>query len=162
VSDVPCPFFSDSADRIVCWPNGDIANQPVHLDASSVAFEPSTGGDTVETVAFDLHSDSDQGFGLNPHDWALYRWTGDDEGTGEDSLSLVQDLSDGVHAFQVTSVLGEGSDDPTRVECVALFAVGRECAWGSAERRANERGPVSRLRGRRWRRRSRQLTLPTR
>jgi hypothetical protein len=43
----------------------------------------------------------------------------------ENAMVLVQDLADGVYAFQVTGAFGDGPSGGTQVECVALFEVRR-------------------------------------
>lgn len=46
--------------------------------------------------------------------------------SAENRQSVVEDLDAGTYAFQITGMLGEGSDDSENVECVALFEVKRE------------------------------------
>ncbi|WP_246984321.1 hypothetical protein [Halorientalis marina] len=158
LSGVPCPSFAEGVDRTVCWPHGDLSDEPLYLDASSVVFEPTADDGEVASLEFVLHNGSEQSFGLNPHDWAIWRRTEDDWSfvapeehvepwytveSGEtytwrltvqqhpapmsgDTLAVVQDLADGVYAFQVTGAYGDGPNDGTQVECIALFAVRRQ------------------------------------
>ncbi|PSQ48651.1 hypothetical protein BRD19_05975 [Halobacteriales archaeon SW_7_65_23] len=75
--DIPCPSFSDSADRTVCSHTVMAGATPVYPTVSEQVFTPTTGDDSVETMAITLHNDSGVRFGLNPHAWTLERWTGD-------------------------------------------------------------------------------------
>ena len=74
-ADAECPSFSEGVDRTVCWPTDETDAESVYLDASSVAFEPSPGDGSVESIEFVLHNESGEPFGLNPHAWAIKRQT---------------------------------------------------------------------------------------
>jgi hypothetical protein len=78
LSGVPCPSFAEGVDRTVCWPYGDLADEPLYLDASSVVLEPTADDGEVASLEFVLHNGSEQSFGLNPHDWSIWRRTEDD------------------------------------------------------------------------------------
>lgn len=43
----------------------------------------------------------------------------------ERTMAVTQDLQDGTYAFQITGIAGEQSNEPTQVECIALFEVAR-------------------------------------
>lgn len=73
---VPCPSFSDTADRTVCTHTGS-DSEAVYPTVSKEVFTPTAGDDSVEMMQISLHNDSDEAFGLNPHAWALKRRTDD-------------------------------------------------------------------------------------
>lgn len=70
-ADEPCPSFTET-DRTVCAHTRP-ADAPVWLDASAQVFEPVSGNDAVETIAFRLHNESGEVFTLNPYAWAVKR-----------------------------------------------------------------------------------------
>ena len=157
-ADADCPSFADSTDRTVCWHTTDPDSEPIYLDASTAVFEPTTGDNSVETMAFVLHNESGAPFGLNPHAWAIKRRTDSGwehvapdeyvepwytvesgqrytwqlsveqrtQAMAERTMTVTQDLQDGTYAFQITGLAGEQENDPTRVECLALFEVSRQ------------------------------------
>ncbi|MFB6178994.1 MAG: hypothetical protein ABEI77_04640, partial [Halorientalis sp.] len=156
--DAPCPSFDENADRTVCWHTADTDAEPIYLDASTVVFEPSTDDNSVETMEFVLHNNSDGTFGLNPYDWQIQRQTDDGwEHVAPDARvepwlnleagltytwnlsverhptphqertqAIMEDLDDGTYAVQITGLTDQESDDPTHVECIALFEVDRK------------------------------------
>lgn len=75
LSDVGCPSFSDSADQTVCAHTDHDAD--VYPTVSDQVFVPTTDDDSVELLKIQLHNEGDSVFGLNPHEWALKRQTGD-------------------------------------------------------------------------------------
>lgn len=74
--DVPCPSFLDDVDRTVCTHTAG-SDAVVSLTVSQQVFTPTTDDDSVETMEFTLHNDSDTPFGLNPYAWELRRQTDD-------------------------------------------------------------------------------------
>lgn len=73
----PCPALGTNADRSVCWHTVDPSTAAQYLEPDTELFEPSTGDDSVETVAFVLHNQSGGGIGFNPYAWGIHRQTAD-------------------------------------------------------------------------------------
>jgi hypothetical protein len=76
-ADEPCPSFAESADRTVCAHTLDPETADVYLTVSEQVFAPTTGDDSVETLRFVLHNDSETRFGMNPYAWGIERRTED-------------------------------------------------------------------------------------
>jgi hypothetical protein len=70
-----CPSFAPEADRTVCY-YSNVASSDVYLATEKREFREYGEDDEVQTLTLTLHNDSDETFGLNPHDWTLERWTG--------------------------------------------------------------------------------------
>jgi len=73
----PCPSFSETVDRTVCWHTADTESEPIYMDASTAVFEPTPNSSEVQSIEFVLHNNSETTVGLNPHAWAIKRKTTD-------------------------------------------------------------------------------------
>lgn len=139
--DVPCPSFSDSADRTVC--SHTSLTGGIVPSVSTEEFTPTTGDGSVETMQITLQNVSADDFGFNPHAWAIKKQTkdgwvhvapeewiepwytlGPDERyvwelavedhpspKEEQAIGITQDLESGLYAFQITGMVDGEPDD---------------------------------------------------
>lgn len=155
-ADEPCPSFAEDVDRTVCaHAAGDAdvsltvsdpvfepttgddtvetttftlhneAGEPFGLNPYAWAIKRRRDGEWAH-VAPEEHVEP----WYTVADGETYDWNLSVEThpspSAENRQSVVEDLDSGTYAFQITGLLGEGSDDPENVECVALFEVERE------------------------------------
>ncbi len=71
LADEPCPSFTET-DRTVCAHTRPM-DADVWLDVDAQQFQPVSGNDAVETIAFTLHNETGGRFTLNPYAWAVKR-----------------------------------------------------------------------------------------
>lgn len=66
IADEPCPSFTDTVDRTICYHTRDREEETVYV-------EPSDTVGTVESLEFTLHNQAEHTVGLNPYAWTIYR-----------------------------------------------------------------------------------------
>ncbi|WP_136716398.1 hypothetical protein [Halorientalis salina] len=131
------PIYLDANPDVFEPTPGDDSVESVEF----VLYNDSAAGFGLNPYAWAIKRRTEDGWAhVAPEEWVepwytvdsgeTYTWrlsmTERTQAMAERTMAITEDLDDGIYAFQITGIADEQSDDPTHVECLALFEVDRQ------------------------------------